>query len=133
MRRRQGRAETNRETTVRQPDTGPDLFELATKALRRLSGEADACDNLRDDRETRGPEAPLRRETTVRQSPSADLPGAILGAVTLGGALTGRELAMRVGRPDPARFYDVLAELIEAGLLETDPRSCRYYLPGGRP
>lgn len=63
----------------------------------------------------------------------SDLPGAILGAVTLGGALTGRELAMRVGRPDPARFYDVLAELIEAGLLETDPQSCRYYLPGGRP
>jgi len=67
------------------------------------------------------------------KAPSLGLRGAILDAIALGGALTGRELSIRLGRPEPVRFYDLLAELIEAGLVETDPRSCRYYLPGGRP
>lgn len=136
MRQQQGRGETFGETTVRQAEIGPDLYDLATKALRRLSGPSCPRDNRRDDRETSDSETTASRGTTVGQpapEPSPDLPGAILGAVTLGGALTGRELALRVGRPEPSRFYDVLAELIEAGLLETDPRSCRYYLPGCRP
>jgi len=118
---------------VRQPDSGPDLYDLATKALRRLSGKSPACDDRRDDRETTGPETAVRRETTVRQPAPSDLRGAILDAIALGGALTGRELSIRLGRPEPVRFYDLLAELIEAGLIETDPQSCRYYLPGGRP
>jgi len=118
---------------VRQADNGPDLGDLAAKALRRLSGVSLGCDDRRDDRETTGPETAVRHETTVRQPAPSDLRGAILGALALGGAMTGRELSIRLGRPEPARFYDLLAELIEAGLIETDPRSCRYYLPGGRP
>lgn len=118
---------------MRQPDNGPDLGDLAAKALRRLSGPSAPCDNCRDGRETRDPETPLGRETTVRQPAPRDVRAATLDVLGLHGGLTGRELALRLGRPEPGRFYDVLAQLIEAGLVETDPRSCRYYLPGGRP
>jgi len=46
--------------------------------------------------------------------------------------VTGRELSVLLGRPDPSHLYDVIAEMVKAGLIETDPRSCRYYLAGSK-
>lgn len=106
------------------PSPGESLKALARRALE----EAARVDLPGADSESlrKKPESPSE---PAGISPESDLHAAILSAVALGGALSGRELELRAGRPEPVRFYDVLAELIEAGLLETDPQSCRYYLP----
>lgn len=119
-------------TGSRNAPESPSPRESLKALARRALAEAARVDQPGASPEPQ-PESPGIRESAAGISPESDLRGAILGAIALGGALTGRELSIRLGRPEPARFYDLLAELIEAGLVETDPRSCRYYLPGGRP